>query len=187
MAFLWTVLGACLVLALLWLGNRFMGFGAQRPEDYAQAGGEAFDLRRHLDGPLVCDGVIYGPTGRVVSRFTGDFDVRWDGDSGVMTEVFHYESGKIQHREWRLTLNPDGQITALADDIAGEGRGWQSGPAVLLRYRIRLEEDSGGHVLDATDWMYLTPAGTIVNRSRFRKFGITVAELVATMRRKEAL
>ena len=53
-------------------------------------------------------------------------------------------------------------------------------------YRLRLPEESGGHVLDAVDWMYLTPNGTVVNRSQFRKFGIKVAELVATMRRKEA-
>jgi hypothetical protein len=30
--------------------------------------------------------------------------------------------------------------------------------------------------------MYLMPNGTIINRSQFRKFGIKVAELVATMR-----
>jgi hypothetical protein len=34
--------------------------------------------------------------------------------------------------------------------------------------------------------MYLTPGGAVVNRSQFRKFGIKVAELVATMRRVEA-
>jgi len=33
-----------------------------------------------------------------------------------------------------------------------------------------------------TDWMYLAPNGVVVNRSQFRKFGIKVAELVATMR-----
>ncbi|TVR45575.1 MAG: DUF3833 family protein, partial [Rhodobacteraceae bacterium] len=37
-----------------------------------------------------------------------------------------------------------------------------------------------------TDWMYLVDDKTIVNRSQFRKFGIKVAELVATMRRVEA-
>jgi len=37
-----------------------------------------------------------------------------------------------------------------------------------------------------TDWMYLTENGTVMNRSQFRKFGIKVAELVATMRRVEA-
>jgi hypothetical protein len=38
--------------------------------------------------------------------------------------------------------------------------------------------------LDVTDWMYLMKNGTIMNRSQFRKFGITVAELVATIRRQ---
>ena len=58
----------------------------------------------------------------------------------------------------------------------------QARSAVQLNYRIRLPKESGGHVLDTVDWMYLAPNGTIVNRSQFRKFGIQVAELVATMR-----
>jgi hypothetical protein len=53
---------------------------------------------------------------------------------------------------------------------------------VVLRYRIRLTPEAGGHVLDVTDWMYLMENGTIMNRSQFRKFGIKLAELVATMR-----
>jgi len=57
---------------------------------------------------------------------------------------------------------------------------------VQLKYKIQLPESAGSHVLDTTDWMYLAPNGTIVNRSQFRKFGIKVAELVATMRPKEA-
>ena len=52
----------------------------------------------------------------------------------------------------------------------------------MLRYKIRLTPEAGGHVLDVIDWMYLMENGTIMNRSQFRKFGIKVAELVATMR-----
>jgi hypothetical protein len=40
-------------------------------------------------------------------------------------------------------------------------------------------------VLDVIDWMYRLENGTIINRSQFRKFGIKVAELVATLRRIE--
>ncbi len=82
----------------------------------------------------------------------------------------------------RLVLGNDGAIRADAPDLAGEGAGRQEGCAVVLSYRIRLPQDAGGHVLDVTDWMYLMPNGTILNRSQFRKFGIKVAELVATMR-----
>ncbi|SMX39346.1 DUF3833 domain-containing protein [Maliponia aquimaris] len=184
-ALYYVALGSALMLILGYLKSRYFGFMAQRPEDYAADTGTVFDLRTHLNGPLICEGVIYGPTGRVTSRFVGEFEATWNGNQGVMHEHFTYESGSEQHREWNLTLGNDGRIRATAPDVVGEGEGQQSGAAVQLRYRIRLPEDAGGHVLDTTDWMYLAPNGTIVNRSQFRKFGIKVAELVATMRRKE--
>jgi len=179
------MLGVVLTLALVAAHSRFMGFRAQQPRDF-RGKQPAFDLRRHLDGPILCEGVIYGPTGRVTSRFVADFEARWDGNTGVMTEHFRYDSGATQDREWRLTLGNDGAIRAEAPDVVGTGTGRQEGSAVRLDYRIRLPEASGGHVLSVTDWMYLCENGTIMNRSQFRKFGIKVAELVATMRRKDA-
>ena len=85
-----------------------------------------------------------------------------------------------------MTVKDDGQIDATAPDVVGVGQGSQLGSAVCLRYRIKLSKDAGGHVLDTTDWMYLLENGTIVNRSQMRKFGIKVAELVATIRKVDA-
>lgn len=177
--------GAALAFMAVWLRQRNMTFMAQSPEDFADKGPE-FDLREHLRGPILCEGVIYGPTGRVSSRFVADMEAKWDGNVGVMTEHFKYDTGSSQDREWRLTLGNDGSIKAEAPDVIGTGTGQQRGPGVLLKYRIKLPEESGGHVLDATDWMYLVDNGTIMNRSQFRKYGFKVAELVATMRRKDA-
>jgi ketosteroid isomerase-like protein len=177
--------GAALALVAVWLRARLWAFAAQRPEDYA-ATAPAIDIREALNGPLACEGVIFGPTGRVTSRFTADFHAEWDGDTGRMREHFRYDSGATQDREWTLTLSSDGRIRATAPDVVGAGEGRQEGAAVRLRYRIRLPADAGGHVLDTVDWMYLVGDGRIVNRSQFRKFGIKVAELVATMRKVEA-
>ena len=63
------------------------------------------------------------------------------------------------------------------------GSGAQKGPAVQMCYKIKLDASAGGHVLNVIDWMYLMENGTIMNRSQFRKFGIPVAELIATMRK----
>ncbi|MDJ1009341.1 MAG: DUF3833 family protein [Paracoccaceae bacterium] len=178
------LLGAAAMLAAVWARTRFLSFRAQRPEELAETG-PVFDIRRHLNGPIVCEGVIYGPTGRVSSRFVADFEARWDGNKGVMTEHFRYDDGSTQDREWRLSVGNDGAIRAEADDLVGAGTGTQSGCGMLLNYQIRLPESSGGHVLDTTDWMYLVESGTIVNRSQFRKFGVTVAEIIATLRPKE--
>lgn len=182
---LYFVSGALLTLLLLILRERFAGFSAQRPEDYDGASPD-FDLQKHLNGPIDCEGVIFGPTGRVVSRFSAKMDAHWNGGLGVMRERFLYDSGSRQDREWRLEMGDDGAFRAEADDLIGAGHGRQAGPSAWLRYRIRLPREAGGHVLDVNDWMYLLPNGVIVNRSRFSKFGIRVAELVATMRRTEA-
>ncbi len=174
---------AVVVIAGFLLRRRFLSFRGQSPADYRGLGPE-FDLRRHLNGALQCEGVIFGPTGRVASRFVADMTGSWDGETGTLAETFHYCSGATQQRQWRLTLTGDGGIRADADDIVGQGAGWQVGPAVQMKYRIRLPEDAGGHVLDTVDWMYLTADGVIINRSQFRKWGFKVAELVATMRPK---
>jgi hypothetical protein len=180
-AIAYILLGILLTVAVVWGRARFLAFAAQKPEDYDGVG-PAFEMREHLNGPILCEGVIYGPTGRVSSRFVADMDAKWTGDTCVMTEAFRYDTGETQDRIWTLNVTRDGVIEASAPDVIGTGHGRQQGSSVLLNYRIKLPESSGGHELDVTDWMYLIENGTIINRSQFRKFGVQVAELVATMR-----
>lgn len=176
------LIGIC---AFVMLKSRFASFNAQSADDYIE--GPMFDIRERLNGPIECEGMIYGPLGRVTSRFTANFEASWEGNVGRMVEVFHYDSGNVQHREWTLTLGNDGGIRAEASDLIGTGSGQQKGSAVQLNYRIKLSDEAGGHVLDTNDWMYLMENGSIMNRSQFRKFGIKVAELVATMRPRDAV
>ncbi|KPQ07291.1 MAG: Protein of unknown function (DUF3833) [Rhodobacteraceae bacterium HLUCCA12] len=172
-----------MAMALVWFVlQQRLGFMAQRSADYAGTG-PAADIRHHLNGPIECEGVIYGPTGRVTSRFTARMEGRWNGSRGTLDEHFAYAGGNTQTRQWRLSLGNDGAIHAEADDVVGHGVGQQEGASVRLSYRIRLPRHAGGWALDVTDWMYVMENGTIINRSQFRKFGIKVAELVATMRR----
>ena len=150
------------------------GFHTQRPYHYADTT-PAIDIRRHLSGPMLCDGVIYGPFGRFGIR-----NVTRIADT--LSEAFRYSSGKTQDREWHLKAGNDGAFTATADDIIGTAQGQQSGASLRMTYRLRLPADAGGHVLSVTDWMYLLDNGTLVNRSVMRKFGLPVAQLIATMR-----
>lgn len=172
---------ALIMIAGIVVVPRFVGFRSQRPEHFA-ALGPAFDLHRNLSGPMLCEGVLYGPTGRVTSRFVAEMEGKWDGNEGVLTERFLYDNGERQDREWRLSVGQAGTLRAEADDLVGPGVGRISGPTFQMLYNFRLPPSAGGHVVAVTDWMYLADNGTIVNRSQFRKFGFKVAELVATMR-----
>ena len=175
-----TFLLVALILAAL-SSHFWFSFRAQKPQSYAETA-PAFDIRTHLSGPMLCEGVIYGPLGRVNSRFIADMNGEWDGLNGTLAEAFSYTGGRQQNRKWHLKMGENGQFTATADDIIGVAEGVQTGATVQLKYRIRLPQDAGGHVLDVTDWMYLMDNGSILNRSQMRKFGIKVAELVASMR-----
>ncbi len=177
-------MGAAIVAAVVAIRVYLLSFRAQRIDDYVGLAPE-FDLRRQLNGPLICEGVIFGPGGRVSSRFTARMVGDWSGNSGVLRQDFLYDNGETQERAWHLELGPDGSIDARADDVPGTAKGGQGGPAVHLKYPIRLPKEAGGHVLGATDWMYLVEDGSIINRSQFRKFGFKVAELIATIRREE--
>lgn len=178
-------LGILIATGVIALRRRYAEFYGQSPEDY-EDGFPTFEIKKHLNGKMVCEGVIFGPLGRVTSTFVADFDISWDGDRGVMDELFRYNDGSTQTRQWIIQNGKDGHFSTEAEDVPGGGVGTHAGHAVQMRYAIRLPENAGGHVLNTVDWMYLTPDGVIVNRSQFRKFGFKVAELVATIRPKEA-
>jgi len=176
------ILSGVLIAGLAkWAWGQFWSFRAQSPYDY-QGQLPQIDIRRHLLGPMVAEGVIFDFTGRVQSRFTGEMEGIWSGDTGQLKEIFTFSSGMVQNREWSLTLGADGQITGTAADIVGMANGRQIGSAVMLEYRLKLPETAGGYVIDVTDWMYLTEQGSIMNRAEFRKFGLKVGEMLATFR-----
>lgn len=177
------LLAALLFFLLMIVAARsmFFSFRAQSPADYAGTG-PAFVLNEHLSGEILSEGLIYGPTGRVTNSFVARMKGEWTGDTGTLSEDFTYSNGNRHSRKWSLTLGPGNTFTATADDIIGTATGVVSGSTIRMEYVIVLPEQSGGHHLNVTDWLYLTESGVILNRSELRKFGIKVAELVATMR-----
>ncbi|MBJ3764117.1 DUF3833 family protein [Maribius pontilimi] len=176
-----SVLTSALLCAVI-VRVRILSFAGQKVQDY-EGLGPVFDLPTHLDGALICDGVIFGPTGRVTSRFNARMIGTWEGDTGTLHEEFTYDSGAQQTRAWHLEVKGPNRFVARADDVIGIGVGRNAGPAVRLSYRIVLPQDSGGHKLDVIDWMYLDTGGNIINRSQFFKYGFKVAELIATIRK----
>ena len=170
-----------LIVAGMAAKTLWFSFRAQKPGDYAETGSD-FPLRTSLSGRIASEGLIYGPTGRMTNSFTAVMEGTWDGDTGTLSEDFTYSNGRTQQRKWYLKMGKDNRFTATADDIIGEAHGEISGATVRMTYKIVLPPQAGGHVLSVTDWMYLTRDGVIMNRSEMRKFGLKVAELVATMR-----
>lgn len=171
-------------LGVLTLAGCAWGFTKQQPSDYSDTT-PRFDVKRDLGGDYLSEGMIYDYTGKVVSRFKASMSGEFDENGGTLKEHFIYASGREDHRQWTITIVDDTHFTVTAPDLVGTGHGVVSGNSVQLKYKLKLNEDAGGHVLTVTDWMYLTDEGTILNRSQMKKFGIKVAELVAVFKHKD--
>lgn len=170
-----------LILVATFAKTVLLSFRAQSPDDYTGTS-PAFSLKEHLSGTFTSEGVIFGPTGKMSNSFVAQMVGEWDGDTGTLTETFTYSNGRTQNRKWFLKLGEGNRFTATADDIVGQAKGVVSGSTVSIRYKIVLPPEAGSHTLSATDWLYLTKDGVIINKSEMRKYGLKVAELIATMR-----
>lgn len=73
-------------------------------------------------------------------------------------------------------------VLATAADVEGTGLGRQVGSPVQIACRIEFPDSACGHTVDAVDRTDPLDGGVIVNRSRFRKFGIKPAQPGATVR-----
>ncbi|MCT4558998.1 MAG: DUF3833 domain-containing protein [Pelagimonas sp.] len=177
------LLTALLVIVVLIMAAKsmFLSFRSQTPKDYADTN-PAFSLKTHLSGEILSEGLIYGPNGKMTNSFVARMVGEWEGDTGTLSEEFTYSNGKQHRRKWFLKIGEGNGFTATAEDIVGEARGTVSGSTIKMEYQIILPQEAGGHRLHVTDWLYLTESGVIMNKSEMRKFGIKVAELIATMR-----
>lgn len=144
-----------------------------------------FDVRKVLNGDLVAEGMLYGPSGKLASTFTAHFTGNWENNTGSFVENFQFSTGKNQIRNWNFTIDVNGNIIGTADDVVGKAIGQQYGSAVKLNYSLKLSDELGGHIIKVIDWMHLLENGSVFNRSEFRKFGFKVGELVATFRKEK--
>lgn len=158
------------------------GCGSQAIEEYA-AETPQLDLRDYLNGPLTASGVFFDHAGRASLRFIVDMEGSWEGDTGTLSERFRYSDGRSDERVWTISFQDDDSFTATAHDVVGEAKGSQRGNAAMMEYRLRIPRDGGEIVVAMEDWLYLQEDGTLINRTKMRKFGLTVGELVVAFRK----
>lgn len=151
--------------------------GTPQVRDYAQQT-PVLELRDYFNGTVDAYGVFTDRSGKVVKRFTVVMKCSWDGDAGVLDELFTYADGTSQRRVWRMTRHADGRYTGVADDVVGTAEGQQSGNAFYWTYTLALPVD--GRVINVRfdDWMYLMQGQKVMlNKAAMSKWGIGLGEV----------
>jgi len=157
---------------------------APTPRDYA-AQQPALDLRTYFNGKVDGWGMIQDRSGKVTRRMTVEITATWRGDVGTLDERFTNADGTREARVWTITKQGD-RYVGTAGDVVGTAVGEAAGNALNWRYVLDAKRDDGSTVkLDMDDWMWLVDERTLVNRTRFSKFGIRLGEVSFFFRKRE--
>ncbi len=145
----------------------------------------AFKLEDYFNGPIKAWGIVQDRSGNIVNRFDVDLVGRWEGNEGVLDEVFtYYDSGKTQKRKWEITKIDELHYQGKAGDIIGTAAGTAHGNAIYWTYEMDVPVRDTSYRLKFDDWMWALHDGVVVNRSYLKKFGIKVAELTLFMQKQ---
>ncbi|MDP3886964.1 DUF3833 domain-containing protein [Hydrogenophaga sp.] len=152
------------------------GCSTPKVSDYA-AQKPVLELRDYFNGTLDAYGIFTDRSGQVVKRFTVVMECSWQGDQGVLDELFSYSDGSTQRRVWRLQRLADGRFTGQADDVVGTAQGQQSGNAFHWTYTLALPVDGRVIEVQFDDWMYLMTDKVMLNKAAMRKWGVSLGEV----------
>lgn len=120
------------------------------------------------------------PTAVVTTDCVGEMA----GDSLRMTQVLQIGDDKPVTRQWRMRRAGPGRYAAVANDMVGTAEGEASGRA--FHWTWTLATSPGNRLRNVTmdQWWYLLDDGTMLNRTRIRKLGVTLAEVTEHFARR---
>lgn len=143
-----------------------------------------FDLLKYFKGDLEAFGMMQDRSGKVTRRFTVKMNGVVDGNKLTLHEYFVFDDGEKQERTWKVEFKDENNFTASAGDVIGVAKGKQYGNALQMKYVLRVPYKKSEIDLTVDDWMYLIDEKRLVNVSKIKKFGFTVAKLTIGFNKK---
>lgn len=135
------------------------------------------DLKTFFSGQLKVYGMVQDMSGKMTRRFTADIDASWQGDTGILDEVFYFDDGEQQTRVWTLQDLGNGNYSGTAGDVVGVASGSARGAVFRWQYTLTIPYDGDTLVVHLDDWLYLLTEDRLLNRTSINKFGLEVGEI----------
>ena len=151
----------------------------QNLEDYSNEIPK-LELENYFAGKTIGYGLVQERSGKVLKRFIVEIDGTFSGEKGVLDERFKWSNGENEQRIWTLKKISSNKWSGSAEDVVGEAHGEISGNSLKWSYTLKLELDNGSINVKFDDWMYMIDNKVLMNRAKFKKFGIALGEVTIT-------
>jgi len=142
-----------------------------------QTSNQSFKLEEYFNGYSTAWGTLQDFSGKVTRRFCVDIYSTWDNGIGTLDEKFYFDDGEQTTRIWTIENLGDGTYRGTASDVVGEANGKIAGFAFHWQYVLQVPVDGKVIELSMDDWMYQLDKHRVMNKTKMRKLGVTVAEV----------
>ena len=134
-------------------------------------------IENYLSGNVKAWGVLQNRSGKVTRQFKADLNGKWDGSKLILDEVFNWNDGERQTRQWIINKIDENNYEGTASDVVGTAKGYSYGPAFKFEYVLLVPIKGKNIKITFDDWIFMQDERVAINRATMTKFGIKVAEL----------
>ena len=141
-------------------------------------------IEKYLSGNVKAWGVLQNRSGKVTRQFKADLNGEWDGSKLVLNEVFNWNDGEKQTRQWVINKIDEHNYEGTASDVVGTAKGYSYGPAFKFEYVLLVPVKGKNIKITFDDWIFKQDEKIAINRATMKKFGFKVAELTVVFEKK---
>ena len=134
-------------------------------------------IEDYLSGNVKAWGVLQNRSGKVTRQFKANLNGKWDGSKLILDEVFNWNDGEKQTRQWTINKLDEHNYEGTASDVVGTAKGYSYGPAFKFEYVLLVPVKGKNIKITFDDWIFMQDERVAINRATMTKFGIKVAEL----------
>ena len=134
-------------------------------------------IENYLSGNVKAWGVLQNRSGKVTRQFKAALKGKWDGSKLILDEVFNWNDGERQTRQWIINKIDENNYEGTASDVVGTAKGYSYGPAFKFEYVLLVPVKGKNIKITFDDWIFMQDERVAINRATMTKFGIKVAEL----------
>lgn len=176
-----------IVLKLVFIGMSMslLGCSNVQIEEYAK-NKPLLQIQQYLNGEIYAYGILEDWNGLVTRRFSAKINGTWNGNEGVLEESFIFDDGQTQERTWKVIFSDQNNFIASAGDVVGTAIGKQLGNSLNMQYVLNIPYKSSNINISMDDWMYLLDDNIMINKTKMKKFGITVGNLTIVFIKKSS-
>lgn len=175
------------LLALLLSIGLVAGCTSLDPNDYSEENPK-FSIESFFNGTLDVHGMVHDRSGKVLRRFTMTMNASWTDSVGTLNEELIWSDGEKESKTWTLSKMGDGLYEGTMGDVVGKATATSKGNAFRMQYVVKVpvgkKPDVQIYEFNVDDWMHMIDEKTVLSRTMMSKFGIRVADVTVSYRKR---